>query len=176
LRDSIVATVYTYGVSVSKDSSIYKGKAIFLMASGAQSYIWRPFIGLSDSTGETVLANPNESICYVVYGTSANGCVGTDTVCVTVMDPYSIKLPNIISPDGDDLNDVWRIDMLPEWFKYEVTIMDRQGAIVFKRSPYDNSFDATDLNGVPLPNGVYYYYLRHLGLDIKFKGYIQVIR
>jgi len=66
--------------------------------------------------------------------------------------------------------------MLPEWSKYEVTIMDRQGAIVFKRSPYDNSFNATDFNGVPLPNGVYYYYLRHLEEDIKFKGYIQVIR
>ena len=176
LKDSIVATVNTHGVSVSKDSSIYKGEAIFLMASGAQSYVWRPFIGLSDSTGEIVLANPSQSVCYVIYGTSSNGCTGTDTVCLTVMDPYSITLPNIISPDGDDLNDVWRIDMLPEWSKYEVTIMDRQGAIVFKRSPYDNSFNATDFNGVPLPNGVYYYYLRHLEEDIKFKGYIQVIR
>jgi gliding motility-associated-like protein len=92
------------------------------------------------------------------------------------MDPYSIVLPNIISPDGDDLNETWRIDMLPEWDKYEVTIMDRQGAVVFKRSPYDNSFNGVDNNGVALANGVFYYYLKHTRKDIKFKGYIQVIR
>lgn len=176
LIDSIVATVFNYGVTAIEDSSIYKGEAIFISANGAQSYSWRPFIGLSDSTGENVLANPTESICYVVFGRSSNGCIGTDTVCINVMDPFSIVLPNIISPNGDDLNETWRIDMLPEWEKYEVTIMDRQGAVVFKRSPYDNSFDATNTNGVPLANGVFYYYLKHTRKDIKFKGYIQVIR
>ncbi len=176
LLDSILATVFNYGITASVDSSIYKGEAIFISAGGAQTYSWRPFIGLSDSTGETVLANPIESICYVVFGRSSNGCVGTDTVCINVMDPYSIVLPNIISPDGDDLNETWRIDMLPEWEKYEVTIMDRQGAVVFKRSPYDNSFNAIDDNGVALANGVFYYYLKHTRKDIKFKGYIQVIR
>lgn len=176
LKDSIVATVNNYGVSTNTDTSIYKGYGIFLTANGAQSYSWRPFIGLSDSTGDVVLAEPHSSICYVVYGKAANGCVGTDTVCITVLDPYSVKLPNIISPNGDALNQTWRIDMLPEFEKYEVTIMDRQGAVVMKKSPYDNSFNGSDSDGKELENGVYFYYLRHTEQDIKFKGYIQVIR
>jgi gliding motility-associated-like protein len=176
LKDSIVATVNNYGVSTNTDTSIYKGYGVFLTANGAQSYSWRPFIGLSDSTGDVVLAEPQSSICYIVYGKAANGCVGTDTVCITVLDPYSVKLPNIISPNGDALNQTWRIDMLPEFEKYEVTIMDRQGAVIMKKSPYDNSFNGSDSEGKELVNGVYFYYLRHTEQDIKFKGYIQVIR
>lgn len=176
VKDSIVAIVNSYGISTISDTSIYKGYGVFLTANGAQSYSWRPFIELSDSTGDVVLAEPQSSICYVVYGKAANGCIGTDTVCVTVLDPYSVKLPNIISPNGDALNQTWRIDMLPEFEKYEVTIMDRQGAVIMKKSPYDNSFNGSDSNGKELENGVYFYYLKHTEQDIKFKGYIQVIR
>jgi hypothetical protein len=45
-----------------------------------------------------------------------------------------------------------------------------------KKSPYDNSFNGSDSEGKELVNGVYFYYLRHTEQDIKFKGYIQVIR
>lgn len=66
--------------------------------------------------------------------------------------------------------------ILQEFEKYEVTIMDRQGAVIMKKSPYDNSFNGSDSNGKELENGVYFYYLKHTEQDIKFKGYIQVIR
>jgi gliding motility-associated-like protein len=152
------------------NQSICAENPITLTASGGVTYTWDNNVINSQAFIPTTTQN------YIVTGTDTLGCVGTDTVCITVLDPYSVKLPNIISPNGDALNQTWRIDMLPEFEKYEVTIMDRQGAVVMKKSPYDNSFNGSDSEGKELVNGVYFYYLRHTEQDIKFKGYIQVIR
>ncbi|HEY0108221.1 MAG TPA: LamG-like jellyroll fold domain-containing protein, partial [Fibrella sp.] len=53
-----------------------------LTATGAETYTWSPAIGLSATTGTSVMANPVEPTTYTVTGTSANGC--TDAYTFTV--------------------------------------------------------------------------------------------
>lgn len=64
--------------------SFCNGFSSDLLASGALNYAWTPNTGLSSSTGSVVTATPSTSVQYVVTGSDANGCIGSDTVSLTV--------------------------------------------------------------------------------------------
>jgi gliding motility-associated-like protein len=54
-------------------SSMCAGLSATLIATGADNYFWTPNINLSSNTGSLVVSNPNISMIYSVYGSSA-GC------------------------------------------------------------------------------------------------------
>lgn len=58
-----------------------------LVASGGNSYIWSPSLGLNATTGSNVTANPTASTTYAITAYSAGGnCIDQTTVNVTVND------------------------------------------------------------------------------------------
>src|SRR6185295_12715430 len=62
-----------------------------LTASGANTYSWSPPNGLNVTNAPTVIASPTITTVYTVSGTNTStGCVGTQTVIVTVN-----PLPNV---------------------------------------------------------------------------------
>jgi len=81
-----VAITVNAGVtlSVNTPAPICSGDSTTLTASGAVSYTWAPAIGLIDSTGSSVTADPTVNTTYTVTGTGAGGCTTTDTVVVAV--------------------------------------------------------------------------------------------
>ena len=87
-------------VSAGTDQTINLGQSASLTATGADQYQWSPLAGLipSNGTGASVLASPVNTTLYFVTGTTANGCVDTDSVLVTV-NPVLLPLtPPLISP------------------------------------------------------------------------------
>lgn len=83
--DSVIVTVLTAPtVDVTANSSICIGDSITLTASGATTYNWLPYSGLSNSTGTSVVSTTTLSITYTITGTDGNGCTNTDTVAITV--------------------------------------------------------------------------------------------
>ncbi len=76
-----------------------------------------------------------------------------------------------MSPNGDGVNDTWKVS-IPALIKlYAVNIVDSWGKSVFsKSSNYDNEWDANDV-----PDGVYYYMIKD-GNSVKYKGSITVTR
>ncbi|MEZ4722018.1 MAG: PKD domain-containing protein, partial [Flavobacteriales bacterium] len=58
---------------------------------GASTYVWSPSLTLSASTGSSVMAFPTDTTTYEVVGTDLNGCVGRDTILVTIY-----PLPNVV--------------------------------------------------------------------------------
>jgi len=75
------------------------GESGVLTASGADSYAWSPATALSATTGNSVTANPTETITYMVIGTDVNTCSDTARATVTV---YPIPAKPTIT--GSDLN------------------------------------------------------------------------
>ena len=69
---------------VSSDAEFCAGQNTTLTVSGADSYVWSPSIGLSNTTGASVTANPLNTTSYSVEGTSAKGCKSSKTVNVSV--------------------------------------------------------------------------------------------
>lgn len=158
------------------DTTIARGGTAVLRAYGAASYIWAPATGLNTAIGQTVRSKSAETQRYIVTGTDINGCMGKDTVTVTVVALAFIRIPNIITPNGDNENDAWDLRELEELDQYDLTITDYQGKLIYQSSAYLNDWKATDQSGKELSDGVYYYLLKHRGSKKELKGYIQVIR
>lgn len=82
---------------------------------------------------------------------------------------------NIVTPDGDGINDTWVVRGIENYPNNEVKIFDREGRVVYSAFGYKNTWDAT-LNGNLLPEDTYYYVL-YLGQgNEKLTGYISVVR
>ena len=72
--------------------AICAGHSVTLSASGAITYNWLPFTGLSTTTGAVVVAGPPVTTSYTVTGTDAVGCSNTDTITVIVHPLPVIKI------------------------------------------------------------------------------------
>jgi|GEM_PF-1438500 len=83
----------TQVVVTSANASICEGTSTTLTASNATTYSWSPATGLSATTGAVVTASPVATTVYTVTGTTAGGCVSSNTFTVTVTD--SIGNPSV---------------------------------------------------------------------------------
>jgi hypothetical protein len=77
-------TATTISVTPSATSICVYNTAVNLTASGATTYTWFPAATLSSNSTASVTATPATSTTYTVMGTT-NGCIGTNTVSVTVL-------------------------------------------------------------------------------------------
>ena len=69
--------------------------AKFLIANGADRYVWTPSLGLNTITGSIVVATPSVNTTYTVTG-SLNGCTSTSQSAITVIDPPRVNAGNDI--------------------------------------------------------------------------------
>lgn len=83
--------------------------------------------------------------------TNAQGCIDTITIMVTVYD--ELTFPNVITPNGDNVNDAMLIEALKP--NSSVSVMNRWGNIVFESTNYQNNWDGKDQTGKELTAGVY---------------------
>jgi gliding motility-associated-like protein len=95
LRDSITVIVKPLPtVTISPTTTaMCIGQDTTLTASGALTYSWLPFTGLSITTGPVVVASPLTTITYTITGTDVNGCVNTASQTVTVHPLPVITIP-----------------------------------------------------------------------------------
>jgi gliding motility-associated-like protein len=131
---------------------------------------------LSIGNGDSVIARPLVTKVYYVSGTDSNGCDDLDSVLVTVVDPPLVKIPNLITPNGDNENDFWDLTELADLFLFDIRISDRQGKLVYNTNNYQNDWTAVDNQGIDLPPGIYFYYMKNRFNGEELRGYIQVIR
>jgi gliding motility-associated-like protein len=118
------------------------------------SYAWAPDSVLSDPTGANPLASPLETTSFVLTVVAPNGCVGTDTVLVTVLP--EINITSGFTPNGDGYNDTWQIDLIDLFPECTVEIYNRWGELLFRSVGYGTPWDGR-YNGGVVPVGTYYY-------------------
>ena len=61
--------------------------SVNVSAFGASSYFWSPAIGLSSTTANSVIANPQSTIDYTISGTDANNCTNSANLHIDVGNP-----------------------------------------------------------------------------------------
>jgi gliding motility-associated-like protein len=82
--------------------------------------------------------------------------------------------PNLITPDGDGLDDVFVIPCAAGWPGSSILIFNRWGSTVFESSDYQNDWGGT-YNGQPLPPSTYFYQLRlNDGKGTVLQGFVVV--
>ena len=96
-------------------------------------------------------------IAYTVIPNYPEKC--NDTTCQMVSNIYTTKIviPNVFTPNGDDHNDYFKIDILGE-FKYDMMIYNRWGTKVFTSTDKNNMWNGKDNNtGADCADGTYFY-------------------
>jgi gliding motility-associated-like protein len=92
------------------------------------------------------------------YVTTTDGtCSITTTVQVGYIKEHCFKVPTAFSPNGDGINDEWRMDGLSFFYKNcNVTVFSRWGEIVYSSKGYKYPWDGNH-NGEPLPVDSYHF-------------------
>jgi gliding motility-associated-like protein len=161
--------------AVGQNVTISKGYSANLNLSGSNivKYAWSPSTGLSATNISNPIANPTQTTTYTVRVTNAQG-VSTDVyITVTVLEDYNVTPNNVLSPDGDGVNDFWTIENLSAYPNNEVKIFDKAGRIIYQVKNYQNDWNG-HLNGEVLHEGAYYYII-NLGPGTRPKvGYITL--
>ncbi len=87
----------------------------------------------------------------------------------------SLPVSNVITPNGDGVNDYFVIENVELYKDYSLSIYNTNGIEVFKvLNNYDNSWKA-DYEGSQLPKGVYFYVFKNSLTGAEFKGSINLI-
>ncbi|HEX2920287.1 MAG TPA: gliding motility-associated C-terminal domain-containing protein [Bacteroidales bacterium] len=94
---------------------------------------------------------------YKVNITDLNGCVVRDSVNLVPENETCLIIPNIISPNGDLVNDYWNIGKKELYPDMVITIFNRWGDPVWKSERgYPNPWNGRG-NGIALPVDSYHY-------------------
>ncbi|MBS1647682.1 MAG: gliding motility-associated C-terminal domain-containing protein [Bacteroidetes bacterium] len=149
------------GANAGPSQSIMTGQSVNIGGTptnpGGGSTIWRPPYGLSDTTVANPVASPTITTTYSVYVTNAFGCVGMDSMIVTVLPPFTI--PTGFTPNGDGHNDIWLLDYISLFPNVEIEVYNRWGEQLFYSKgnyvPWNGTY-----KGSPVPVGTYYYIIR----------------
>ncbi len=158
------------------DVFMLRGETVTLSGSATGenfSNYWEPATFLNNPSLLTPLSSTPESQVYVLHVVSNIGCgTATDTVLVKVFN--GLFIPKAFSPNGDGLNDIWRIDGLLAYPKAVITVYNRLGQKVFEGGS-NSSWDGRIKNQQAAP-GTYVYYLNLNNGRPVLKGTVVLLR
>ncbi len=119
---------------------------------------------------------------FLYYGENKlKWTVTNSQYCVPVEDEVIIPIlevfvPEGFSPNGDLINDAFEIKGLDNTIN-ELIVTNMLGAVVFREVNYSNTWEGLDLDGTPLPDGTYYYFLDISSpVQQRLSGYIIIKR
>ncbi|MDQ3191099.1 MAG: S8 family serine peptidase [Bacteroidota bacterium] len=150
-----------------------------LWVNGSGTYSWSPSTGLNNPNIANPEASPLLTTTYIATVTDNEGCVGTDSITVTVIDATSIR-ENSISPG---------VKVFPNPFKEDVTfnfssnfsagdkvrlsVYDIMGKQVVKTE--DITGNNYILNRKGLSTGIYYYILTFGKLNTEMRDKLIIV-
>jgi gliding motility-associated-like protein len=130
-------------------------------------------------TGLSGLAPGNENIA--IWTVDRDGCTASDTLRIRVIcEPVNElceepNMPNLLTPNGDDCNDVLRLHPLPA--NTQLRIMNRWGNEVYASPNYDNKWQGMGNGGKALPEGTYFVLVKYCPEDERIlSGFIHIER
>ena len=155
--DSIYVAINQLPVaSAGNDTIVMPLDDFILNASGGVSYSWSPTTGLSCDNCPNPTASIEANTVYCVAVTDSNGCRSNDCVAITIDASGEVWAPNIFSPNGDALNDVFYIRGSIQSDDFVLMIFNRWGEKVFETSDPAQGWDGTQ-NGKQLNTAVFVY-------------------
>jgi gliding motility-associated-like protein len=181
--DSVVRTfrlgIDPMPVAAASPNLITLGATAQLSATGANAvnYTWVAVGGTGIvGSGATINVRPAGTTTYAVVVTNSFGYQATVPVLLTVIVDYKLVPNNLVTPNGDGVNDRWvipNIDMYPD---NEVMVYDKAGRVVFSKRGYNNEWDGT-VNGTKLKEDAYYYVIKfNKDGALPIRGYVSIVR
>jgi|GEM_PF-538004 len=155
-------------LTFSGPTTFYDGYNVIITATGVfDSTIW--------STGaKTPAITVTKTGTYTVTVKDSNGCSLKDSASIVAVKVDEFIAVDIITPNGDNINDLWIVKDVGYFSPVEVSIYNRYGDLLYTSNDYKNDWDGKR-DGDNLPEGAYYYIVRTKQGDV-YKGTLNIIR
>ncbi len=188
---TVTLTVFDNNFPVELSSNpvdtVYSGEELTLTANvtlagqQANSYSWsgQGVDGQTTTTNQistTQRSDQVENLSYQVQVTTDQGCIGEGAVFVVLV-PNIAKVPNVFTPNGDEVNDVFKVYYNARVFGIrQFRIYNRWGQLVYDGKD-NNGWDGT-YKGQPAVSDVYIYQIAYeIGGEVKtVKGDVTLLR
>ena len=133
---------------------------------------------ITSQTNNELEYNENLNIYRVVALRNQNDQIVSISNAVYVEKPYALYSPNAFSPDGDGINDFFKVSG-QGMIDFVIQIYNRWGQMVYKSTDLSQSWDGT-FKGKNLPTGSYVYKIKTSKYGVEQKlvksGSIALIR
>ncbi len=140
----------------------------YVRGDGPFTYRWIWEDGSTEVGGATAshalspLLQGNVTIRLQVEG--AGPCYAESTLTFFTEACVGFYIPNVFTPNGDGINDIWNIQVIG-FSRYILVVYDRWGKEIFNNGgDITKRWDGT-INGQPAPEGVYSYFFEGIRLD-----------
>jgi gliding motility-associated-like protein len=140
-------------------------------------YHWSPIQNISCTNCATpiVIKGTGDNVTYLFTVTDAFGCESNDSVVVkSKMCLDGELIPNVFSPNGDGVNDVFVLPKICSGTDYSLQIFDRWGLVIYDTFLRNNSWDGKTSQGEEAPTGTYFVIIKVNGKS--FKQFIHLFR
>ncbi len=156
-------SAFIYHPFAGNDTIIYVGDTVQFSASHGSSYLWSPGTYLtSTTTFDPVGHFPDPGVFpYVLLETSDSGCIGYDTVIVTVLEESEMVVPNGFTPNGDGRNDVLKPVPVKNCTLVNFKVYNRKGELLYTATSPNDGWDGT-YRGVKQEIGTYFFEVFYL--------------
>jgi gliding motility-associated-like protein len=178
-EEIVIEEPEAWSVTLGSDTTIAYGNSITLNAhilgqpTGAPQAMWSD--GECDGCFSRTVS-PLSNTEYSIMLTDENGCTATGRIQIQLFIDRNLYVPNVFSPNGDQINDYFLISSASGIEEIEeLSIYDRWGALVFQDFNFlpndqNRAWDGT-MRGEPFNPGVYVYKL--IARYIDGKTFIQ---
>jgi gliding motility-associated-like protein len=172
---------FTSSLNVSSTTTINEGETKTIIATtdaNNPTFEWYFNNTLIPSAVSNTLDVIKEGNYYLII-TQTTGCISQKELAFVInfpfVDPNVTKIPNLISPNNDGINDTW---ILPQEYvsgtNTEILLLNSRGEIALQTNNYQNNWpeNALDFKSV---NPIYYYIITTQDNKVK-KGSITVVK
>ena len=111
---------------------------------------------------------------YSLVWTISNGVCPSSSDTINISVRFE-QIPEVITPNNDGKNDVFKINPLLFSDNVDLYIYNRWGNLVYESKDYQHDFSGKSNSGADLADDSYFYEVYLNGL-IKFKGYLLIKR
>jgi gliding motility-associated-like protein len=162
--------------AVANPDTILIGDTAQLIANGTGSFEWN-----NGQSGATIGVNPEETMSFSVMLVDLNGCVSENAVTVYVLGASEdlISIPSGFSPNGDGINDIFRVIVNGSFDDVELAIYNRWGELLHKKNGLaTHGWDGTyKSKGQPLGTYAYKVVVKtRTGEEFNLIGNVTLIR
>lgn len=157
------------------DQDIKLGESVRLEGKAAGHYFWTPAGSVSPDNILNPVVSPEKTTTYYFTVRSTEGCVASDSVTIHVT---NAMLPNAFSPNGDGLNDIFKLIPQDERVRLkDFSVYNRYGQRVYYTQDITEGWNGY-YNGKIADLDTYFYLVRYIiGANMySLKGDVTLIR